>query len=91
MTHPCRDDYENVDRIGKYLNGGARRMEQLFPFGQDDGVICACSDSDWAMHARPQVDVWRGLVYREWHEKVGVVNSNGHFLVFSGSGASRRH
>lgn len=48
MAQQCEEDQEKVSRIGKYLNRGARRMEQVFPFGRDDGVIMAHLESDWA-------------------------------------------
>lgn len=36
-----------VTSVGNNLHSFARRLEQVFPFGEDDGVICAYSESDW--------------------------------------------
>lgn len=36
MAKPCQDDRGTIARIGEYVNGGARRMEQLCPFGKDE-------------------------------------------------------
>lgn len=44
MAQPCEGEGENISRIGKYLNGKARRLVQVFPFGADDGVVRAYSD-----------------------------------------------
>lgn len=43
-------------RIGKYHNGGYRRMVQVFPFGPGDGVILAYSDPGWAGPASRRTD-----------------------------------
>ena len=62
MSKPCREDQDKVTRIGKYLNGGLRRMEQVFPFGRDDSVICAYSDSDWAGCLRTRKSTSGGIL-----------------------------
>lgn len=48
MSALCQGDWEEVARIGMYLNRGSRMIIQLLPFGRDDGVIRASSDSDQA-------------------------------------------
>lgn len=49
MSKPCRDDSDNITRVGKYLNGAPHhRVEHRFLVGKDDGVIRAYPGSDWA-------------------------------------------
>lgn len=45
MALPCECDSETIARIGNHLNGGARRMAQVFPAGADDGAVRAYSGS----------------------------------------------
>lgn len=50
--HP--DGWRSLARIIERKSSGSASttmsspMEQVFPFGNDDGMICAYSDSDWA-------------------------------------------
>lgn len=48
MAAPCIGDRAKALRIAKYLNRECRRVVYMSPFGGDDVVIHAHSDSDWA-------------------------------------------
>lgn len=39
MSKRCRNVQGTTETVGKYLNGGPRRVVQLLSFGQHDGFI----------------------------------------------------
>lgn len=47
MLKPCRDEQEKFERIGTDINRVYICLMQWFPFGREDGVIYASSNSDW--------------------------------------------
>lgn len=63
--------------MAKYLGGGIRRMEQVFPSGRGDGVMCAYSDPDGAGRLRTRkstsgrVLCTKGLIEAKGVESLG--------------------
>lgn len=62
MARPCQGDQGKNTGIGKYLNGGTRRLEQVFPYGEERGVICAYAESDLAGYLRIRESTSRGVL-----------------------------
>ena len=63
MANPTAEDFEKIKRISRYLNGGRRRVFQVFPWGSSPTTIYAFSDSDWAGCKRSRKSTSGGVIY----------------------------
>lgn len=88
MSRPCHNGQDKIIIIGKYLNGRARHVEELAPFGMDDGTIGAYSDSDWAGCIRTHQR--RGPLHRGVYDQTLVSTPEGHCAIVRRSTAVSR-